>query len=68
VHPDFRGRGLARLLSIFVTHRILERGEAPFLHAYATNAAAIKLYESIGFEFRSMMNFAIIRRDGPAAA
>jgi ribosomal protein S18 acetylase RimI-like enzyme len=61
-HPDVRGRGLARLLSLFVAGRIIERGEVPYLHAYATNAAAIALYESIGFEVRSMMSVAIIRR------
>jgi ribosomal protein S18 acetylase RimI-like enzyme len=32
-----------------MTHRVLDRGETPFLHAYATNAAAIGLYESMGF-------------------
>jgi predicted GNAT family acetyltransferase len=62
-HPDFQGRGLGKLLSIFVTHRILDRGETPFLHAFATNKAAISLYESIGFELRTMMNVAMIRRD-----
>ena len=44
-HPDFQGRGLGRLLSVFMTHRVLERGETPYLHAYTTNAAAIGLYE-----------------------
>jgi ribosomal protein S18 acetylase RimI-like enzyme len=62
-HPDFQGRGLGRLLSIFMTHRILERGETPYLHAYATNAAAIRLYESIGFELRNTMNVALIARE-----
>lgn len=62
VHPDFRGRGLARLLSIFVTHRILRRSETPYLHAYATNEAAIALYESIGYELRTLMNVALVRR------
>jgi ribosomal protein S18 acetylase RimI-like enzyme len=61
-HPDFRGRGLARLLSLFVAGRIIERGEQPYLHAYATNAAAIALYESIGFALRSMMDVAVVRR------
>jgi ribosomal protein S18 acetylase RimI-like enzyme len=61
-HPDVRGRGLARLLSLFVAGRIIERGELPYLHAYATNSAAIALYESIGFELRRMMNVALIRR------
>jgi ribosomal protein S18 acetylase RimI-like enzyme len=65
-HPDFRGQGLARLLSVFVTHRILARGETPYLHAWASNAAAIRLYETIGFEVRSAMNVAMVR--GTASA
>lgn len=63
-HPEARGRGLARLLSVFVTHRVLERGETPYLHAYATNAAAIRLYESIGFEVRRTMEVAMVRAAG----
>ena len=62
-HPDVRGRGLARLLSIFVTHRILARGETPFLHAWDHNAPAIALYETIGFTQRTVMNLAGIKRD-----
>jgi predicted GNAT family acetyltransferase len=61
-HPEFRGGGLGRLLSLFVANRILARGEIPYLHAYATNAAAIKLYESIGFRLRSTMNVAVVQR------
>lgn len=61
-HPDARGRGLARQLSMFVAGRIVERGEQPFLHAYATNTAAIKLYQSIGFSLRSTMHVAVLRR------
>jgi len=61
-HPDFRGRGLARLLSIFVTHQILARGETPYLHAWAGNTSAIRLYESIGYELRARMNVAAIRK------
>jgi len=61
-HPDFRGGGLARLLSLFVANRIAARGEVPYLHAYATNVAAIKLYESIGFHLRSTVNVAVVQR------
>ncbi len=61
-HPDFRGRGLARVLSVFVTHQILARGETPFLHAWAGNTPAIRLYEQIGYELRSAMNVAAIRK------
>lgn len=48
-HPDYRGRGLARALSIAVTRDIVGRGEIPFLHAWTGNATAIGLYESIGY-------------------
>ena len=49
-HPDHRGRGYAGFLMRVVASRILERGESPFLHCYASNAGAIALYESLGFE------------------
>jgi len=48
-HPDARGRGLAALLSRHVASEIVRRGEVPFLHAYASNAGAIRLYEALGF-------------------
>lgn len=48
-HPDARGRGLAALLSRHVGSEIVRRGEVPFLHAYADNAGAIRLYEGLGF-------------------
>ncbi len=62
-HPNFRGRGLARVLSMFMAQRIAERGETPYLHAYATNAGAIGLYEAIGFKLRTMVNVAMIRAE-----
>jgi predicted GNAT family acetyltransferase len=61
-HPDFRGRGLARRLSAAVTAEIQRRGEQPFLHAWATNTAAIALYESLGFEIRTMVHIALLKR------
>jgi predicted GNAT family acetyltransferase len=61
-HPDFRGGGLGRLLSLHVAGKILKRGEIPYLHAYATNETAIRLYESIGFKLRSSMNIAVVQR------
>ena len=56
VHPDARGRGFARVLSAFVAERILKRGATAFLHSYSNNAAAIGLYESLGFRVRTTMN------------
>jgi predicted GNAT family acetyltransferase len=61
-HPEFRGSGLGRLLSLFVANQIAARGEVPYLHAYASNTTAIGLYESIGFRLRSMMNVAVVQR------
>ena len=61
-HPDFRGGGLGRLLSVFLANQIMARGEVPYLHAYATNAAAISLYESVGFRLRSEMHVAFVQR------
>lgn len=63
-HPDLRGRGLGRTLSLFVTGQIRARGDTPYLHAYAGNGAAIGLYESIGFRLRSRMQVVAVRRTG----
>lgn len=51
-HPDHRGRGYAGALMRRVAGRILDRGETPFLHAYAANRGAIALYETLGFTLR----------------
>ncbi len=48
-HPDARGRGYARRLAAWVTHKIAARGETPFLHSLATNTTANQLYQSLGF-------------------
>jgi ribosomal protein S18 acetylase RimI-like enzyme len=60
-HPDHRGRGYAGGLMQLVARRILERGETPFLHAYATNASAIALYERLGFRIRRTVVLTILR-------
>lgn len=64
VHPDFQGRGLGRLLSIHMTHCLLERGDTPYLHAYTTNGLAIRLYGTIGYATRRVLNVAMVRRAG----
>ena len=51
-HPDHRGRGYAAALMGEVARGILARGDTPFLHAYASNQAAIALYERLGFQHR----------------
>jgi predicted GNAT family acetyltransferase len=62
VHPDCRGAGLGRLMLQFVAGEIFARGDQPYLHAFASNTAAIALYESIGFMLRSRMHVAAIQR------
>jgi len=48
-----RGKGYAGLLSRTVASQIMKRGDTPFLHALTTNATAISLYETLGFEIRA---------------
>ena len=60
VHPDHRGQGYAARLLREVTAGILARGEKAFLHSYADNAAAIGLYESLGYRGRAKVRFTIV--------
>ena len=62
-HPDHRGRGHAAALMAIVAQRIQARGDIPFLHSYAANAAANALYERLGYRVRRTLmltNFAPI--------
>jgi ribosomal protein S18 acetylase RimI-like enzyme len=61
-HPDARGRGLAELLSRHVASEIVRRGETPFLHAYATNTGAIRLYERLGFRLNGEVEALVVKR------
>lgn len=61
-HPDFRGRGFARMLSQAVAARIEARAERPFLHAWKTNVAAISLYKSLGFEVRAEVDVVVMEK------
>lgn len=63
-HPDHRGQGYAAALMRIVAARILERGETPFLHAYAAHEGTIGLYQSLGFEVRAQLMFTVL--DGGA--
>jgi ribosomal protein S18 acetylase RimI-like enzyme len=56
----WRGQGLAARLTRAVGAGIRARGEVPFLHALATNAA-IGLYEELGFRHRLAVLFAVVR-------
>lgn len=61
-HPEARGRGFGRLLSLHVAGVVAARGETPYLHAFSTNETAIGLYKAIGFHVRSTMHVAALVR------
>lgn len=61
-HPDFRGREFAATLASEVAARIEARGETAFLHAYANNEAAIRLYEKLGYDYRCKVNVAVLEK------
>jgi predicted GNAT family acetyltransferase len=61
-HPDFRGRGFGSHLMLVVGQRIRSRGETPFLHAFAANKDAIRLYEALGFVHRSSITVTVLAR------
>jgi len=58
--PEFRGRGLAALPVRKVIHGFQQRGDRPFLHAYADNGGAIRLYEALGFRVRQTMALTVL--------
>ncbi len=61
-HPDFRGCGYGRRLLSHVMTSIRARGETPFLHAWKSNASAIRLYESIGFRLRCDVHVSVLTK------
>jgi len=60
-HPDARGRGYAGQLMSLVIDEIERDGKIPVLHAFTTNPA-IRLYESLGFQLRQNLNFAVLAK------
>jgi predicted GNAT family acetyltransferase len=60
-HPEARRRGYASIVSAAVARAIVERGETPFLHVAVDNAAAIPVYEQLGFTTRGVARFAAYR-------
>lgn len=63
-HPEARGRGYARMLMSRVIEEILREGRTPFLHTYAHNEAAIRVYRSLGFTRRRSFELAVVQAEG----
>lgn len=57
----YRGQGLGARLVRAVAAGIHDRGDRAFLHAHATNASAIRLYESLGFVLRRTRTFTTVQ-------
>ena len=62
-HPDARGRGYARMLIATVMDEIRQRGKIPFLHSWADNYSAIRVYEGLGFTERRTFELAVLRNE-----
>jgi len=43
---------------------IRQRGKIPFLHSYAHNYPAIRVYESLGFTERRTFELAVVKNQG----
>jgi predicted GNAT family acetyltransferase len=63
-HPDHRGRGLAAALIVALARAAFDRGETPFLHAFADNETALSVYRKLGFSLRATFHLAIVGRAG----
>ena len=61
-HPDFRSKGLGKLMTQYAAGKISATQELPFLHTYSSNRPAIVLYEKIGFRIRTSMHVALMTR------
>ncbi|MFC4948764.1 GNAT family N-acetyltransferase [Pseudonocardia sp. GCM10023141] len=57
----YRRQGFATRLVHAVAASIRDRGDSPFLHAYALNTPAIRLYLALGFRLRRRVEFLRVR-------
>jgi ribosomal protein S18 acetylase RimI-like enzyme len=61
--PEHRGEGLATRLVGALVAGIERRSEGVFLHVLATNTAAIRLYEQLGFRVSRTPKIAVVTHD-----
>ncbi|MDE3201627.1 MAG: GNAT family N-acetyltransferase [Acidobacteriota bacterium] len=62
-HPDARGRGYANILIGLSVDEIRRRNATPFLHAWADNYNAIRIYERMGFVLRKKLYVVALRNE-----
>lgn len=55
-HPDVRRRGYGAALTAWMVDHIRKRGDAAYLHVLEDNENALRLYESIGFQRRRLVD------------
>jgi len=58
--PEFRGKGFAATLIARVLAGFTARGDTPFLHCFAENEGAIRLYEQLGFRHRARLVLTVL--------
>lgn len=61
VHPDHRGQGHGGRLVSWLAADIAAMGDTPYLHVFADNTNAIRLYERLGFRARRAVNIAWLK-------
>lgn len=61
-HPDYLGKGYAANLVGHQIQLILSKNQIPFLHVRDDNKRAIELYQRLGFQTRSPMNFYVLKK------
>jgi ribosomal protein S18 acetylase RimI-like enzyme len=61
--PEHRGQGLASCLVGALIASIERRSEGVFLHVLATNTAAIRLYEQLGFRVSRTATISVVAHD-----
>jgi ribosomal protein S18 acetylase RimI-like enzyme len=55
--PEYRGRGLAKQLTAFISNGIFRENKIPYLHVARSNDLAVSLYQKLGFSIRAEISF-----------
>lgn len=62
-HPEYRRRGLARVLVSHLAAAVVEEGLVPFLHVNAGNTPALGAYRGLGFVSTRQLWAGVVRQD-----